>query len=132
MDKKMLTIILAILLIAGFFLPYVSMFGMNISGFDMIKAPGGNWEKYVTLIIPIAAVLLLVGAMNNENYFISRSILAFLPLLGVLFIMFLSPLISGAAIGDIFKAIGKGYGIGLWITIAASVVLAFYQPKARS
>ena len=45
--------------------------------------------------------------------------------------MIAAPLINGVAIGDVFKGLGKGFGIGLWIAVAASVVLAFYQPKAR-
>lgn len=132
MDRKMLTIILGVLLIAGFFLPYYSFFGMNISGFDAIKSPGGGWQKYIILLIPLSGVLLLIGALNNENYMLSRGILCMLPLLTVLFMIFISPLLDGAKIGDIFKSIGKGYGIGMWLTIATSLVLAFYQPRAKS
>ncbi len=135
MDKKILTIILAVVLIGCFFLAYFSFFGTNISGYDVVfaKSAGGKneWEKYVLLLIPISGVMLLIGALNNGNYIAGRGIWTWLPLLTVLYLIIGSPLINGAAIGDIFKAIGKSYGIGLWITIGASLVLAFYNPKGK-
>lgn len=132
MDRKIFTIVLAVVLIGCFFLPYFSLFGMGISGFDMVKAPGGGWQKYVMLLIPLSGVLLLIGAVNNENYPLGRNLLCWLPLLALIFMMIISPLIDGVEFGEIFSALGKGYGIGLWITIAASLVLAFYNPKAKA
>jgi len=38
---------------------------------------------------------------------------------------------KGAAFGDIFKYIGKGYGVGMWVAIATSLVLAFYNPPSK-
>ena len=132
MDRKMFTIILAIVLIGCFFLPYWSFMGMNVSGFDSVKASGGSWQKYILLLIPLSGVLLLIGAVNNENYPLGRNLLCWLPLLTVLYTIIVSPLIEGVGFGDIFKMIGKGYGIGWWITIAASLVLAFYNPKGKA
>ena len=129
MDKKMLSIILAIVLIGCFFLPYWSIMGQNISGFDAVKGSGGTWEKYTLLVIPLSGLLLLVGALNNGNYPLGRNLLCWLPLLTVLFWIIVLPLIHGTSIGNIFKGIGQGYGIGFWVTIAASLVLAFYNPK---
>ena len=77
MDRKMLTIILAVLLIAGFFLPYFSYAGRGgSSGLDFITAKGGNWQKYLFLLFPLSGLLLLIGALNNENYMLSRGLLA--------------------------------------------------------
>ena len=132
MDRKIFTIVLAIVLIGCFFLPYFSLFGMSISGFDTVKAPGGSWQKYIMLLIPLSGILLLIGAVNNENYPLGRNLLCWLPLLTIIFLVIISPLIDGVAIGDIFKALGQGYGIGLWVTIAASLVLAVYNPKAKA
>lgn len=128
MDRKTLTIILAVALIGSFFLPYFSFGGAGISGLDTVTAKGGNWEKYLILLIPLSGLLLLLGELNN-NYVLGRGLLTWLPLLTLIFIIFISPLIKGVAFGDIFKYIGKGYGAGLWITIGASLVLAFYNPS---
>lgn len=129
MDKKTLNIVLGAALLGSFFLAYFSLFGRSISGYDMATAPGGDWKQYLLLLIPLTGLLLLVGAFNNGNSILPGSLLSVLPLLTLLFIMILNPLIDGREIGDIFKALGKGYGIGLWIAIAASLVLAFYRPR---
>jgi hypothetical protein len=129
MNKKMLSIILGAALIAGFFLPYYSFFGKGISGFDMLTAKGADWKIYILALIPLSGLLLLIGAINNGNYISGRGLLCWLPLLALLFFIIGAPLIEGIKIGDIFKAIGKGYGIGLWISIGAAVLLAFYQPN---
>lgn len=129
MNRKMLTIILGVILIAAFFLAYWSTPFGDASGFDAVKAKGGDWQKYLLLIFPLCGALLVIGAVNNENYPLGRNLLCWLPLLTVLYMLIIKPLIDGAAFGDIFKMLGKGYGIGWWATIAASLVLALYNPK---
>lgn len=123
MNKKMVTIILAVALIAGFFLPYISFFGRGVSGFDLIKG-GGKADVYVLLLSPIAAILLLAGALNNGKYVISRGILCIIALISVLYLIIRS-VIEGGDIGSMFKVLGIGY----WISLAASLVLVLYNPK---
>lgn len=128
MDKKTLTMILAVVLIGAFFLPYVSYGGRGASGFDIIKAPVGDWQKYIALLIPVSGVLLLVGALNNGNYPLGRNLLCWLPLLTVIYILVIEPvLINKIAFGDVIKITG----VGLWVSFAASLVLAFYNPKDK-
>lgn len=123
MNKKMLTMILAVVLIAGFFLPYLSMGPFSASGFEIIKG-AGKADKYVLLLPPIAGILLLVGALNNGNYTPSRGILAILALVGALYLIVRS-LIESAPIGQLIKMLGIGY----WLTLAAAVILVVYNPK---
>jgi hypothetical protein len=131
MDKRIFTIILAIVLIGCFFLPYISFMGHNISGLDIVTAKGGDWEKYIPALIPLSGLMLLIGALNNGNYPGGRGLWAWLPLLTLIFWIIAKPAIDGEPIKMVFKEIGKGYGIGLWATIAASVILAFYNPRSR-
>ena len=136
MDRKTLTMILGAALVACFFLPYIDagLFG-KYSGLNLVFPKGGGsecWEKYIWLLIPVAGALLLLGAFSNENYFLGRGFLSWLPLLALIFNLIVSPMIHGAAIGDVFKTLGQSYGIGLWITIGVSVVLAFYNPRPKA
>jgi hypothetical protein len=127
MDKKMLTIILAVVLIGCFSLAYWSIMGHGISGYDSVFSGGGTWEKYIILLVPISGVLLLVGALNNGNYIGGRGLWTWLPLLTILYYL-IRMVIEGLAIGDLFKVVG----IGLWISLAASLVLAFYNPRPKA
>jgi hypothetical protein len=129
MNKKMYSIILGAVLIGAFFLPYMSVFGMDISGFKIATAKGGDWQQYLLLIIPISGIMLLIGALNNGNYPGGRTIWTWLPLLGVLWLAVIAPLIEGVAIGDIFNALFKGKGIGFWLTLVTSIAAIAYNPK---
>ncbi len=130
MNRKIFTVVMGLALVIAFFLPYVDFFGGTISGFDIVKSDGGTWQKYIYLVFPISGLLLTIGALNNGNYAGGRSLWAWLPLLGVLYFLIISPMIDGQKIGDVFKYIGKGYGVGLWITIVVSLILPFYNPKS--
>ena len=124
MDKKILTIVLAIVLIGCFFLAYTKGIAEQ-SGFEIVKSEAWGWEKYVLILIPLSGVLLLVGALNNGNYPLGRNTLCWLPLLTVIFWIVGVPLIKGGDIGTGIKLIG----IGLWITAGASLILALYNPR---
>lgn len=126
MNKKSLTLVLAILLIVGFFLPYISasLFSLKgISGLDIVKG-AGKADKYLLLLSPIAGLLLLAGAANNGNYPLSKGVLVLLALIGVLYLPIRS-LIDGADLGKLFKMMGIGY----WLSLASALVLAFYNPR---
>src|SRR5687767_1941114 len=99
MDRRTLTIVLAVALIVSFFLPLYTGGG---SGFDSVKA-GGTWENYLPIIFPICGALLLIGALNRGNYPGGRGWLAWLPFLTVLFMLIIYPLIKGVDAGAIFK-----------------------------
>ena len=133
MDRKMVTLILGLALVGCFFLPYFLGFTGKITGYDLVFSKGAEgWERYIWLLIPVSGLLLFLGALGNENYFLGRGFLAWLPLLAIIFELICVPMIHGASIGDTFKELGKDYQIGLWITIGVSIVLAFYNPRPRA
>jgi hypothetical protein len=131
MNRKIVTIVLAVLLIASFFLPIGT--AASTSPFDIVKGPsyGSEFEallmKYLWLLIPLSGVILLIGALNNGNYFLGRGLWAFLPLLALLYLI-IRPLTVMEVRFDIGGLL-KGMGVGLWIALVSSLVLAFYWPK---
>ncbi len=137
MDKKMLTTILGVALIGCFFLPYLKIFGTGISGFDIVTAKGNGKEilmKYIWVLIPLSGLMLVIGALNNGNYPGGRVLWCWLPLLTCIFVivkLFMDSKGEGGrsiGVGDLFKV----FGIGFWISMAASLVLALYNPRAKS
>lgn len=125
MDKKTLTIGLAVALIASFFLPFVG----NGTALDVVQGSFLGWEKYVLLLIPLTGLLLLIGALNNGNYPLGRNFLAWLPLVAVLFWVIGVPLVNGVSIGNIFNGFTRNAKVGFWIAAIASLLLAFYKPR---
>jgi hypothetical protein len=125
MDRKTLTIVLALALLVAFFLQWGGG-----SGFDSVTAKGAGWKQYILILIPLSALLLLLGSFNG-NYALGRGLLCVLPLLTVLFILIIGPLIDGTSFNNVFKGFGKGFGVGLWITIVTSLILAFYNPPEK-
>jgi asparagine N-glycosylation enzyme membrane subunit Stt3 len=128
MDRKIWTILLSIALLVCLFLP-ISNVGKS-SAFDIFKnGMGGIWQNYIWLLIPVAALLLLIGALNNGSYFLSRGFLTLLPFLAILFILVIWPLMESVKLD--FGAMIKGFGIGMWGLVIVSILLAFIHPRQR-
>jgi hypothetical protein len=129
MNQKILTIILAVLLIAGFFLPFGQSFESG-SAFDIVQAPSFGSEievmimKYGWLLIPVSGLALLIGALNKEHYVPARIFWALLPLLFLLYFV-IRPVIDGVEIAAMLKLVG----IGFYVMLVGALVLAVYHPK---
>jgi len=126
MNRKIFTVILSVVLIASFFLP-VSSLSFSGSAFDIVKGPsyGSSIElmlmKYLWILIPVSGLILLIGSLNNENYFLGRGLWAFLPLLALIYLLAWPIIQSGSKIniGDMVK----NFGVGLWVALGASLLL---------
>lgn len=131
MNRKILTIILAVILIASFFLPIGTH--ASTTPLDIVKGPSYGNEieallfKYAWILIPLSGIILLIGALNNESYFLGRGIWAFLPLIALLYLL-IRPITLMDRGFDIMDMI-KGFGVGTWMALAGSLVLAIYWPK---
>jgi hypothetical protein len=140
MNRKTVTIALALSLIGSFFLPCLQYGSVTASGFDLLTAPSINGAdrgllvlKYVWIVIPIAGIMLLIGAINNGNYFLGRGIWAFLPLLTLLFVMaIIFRDAKKLGINISISELVKNMGIGFWVTLGLSLVLALYWPRQKA
>jgi len=138
-NKQIATIILALCLIGFFFLPYLSFGGfLTQSGFDIVTASGIKSNdvettimKYIFILIPLSGIMLLIGALNNGNYFLGRGIWAFLPLLTLVYFIVRIFMEAGGAGSPPTSEIIKLFGYGFWATLGVSLALAFYWPKQK-
>jgi hypothetical protein len=132
MNRKTITIVLAVIIIASFFLPYFNMAGLfKMSGLDIISGGGmdgskGSPDRFLMLLAPLGGVLLLVGALNNEKYIPSRMVLGVLALLGVIYPLIRGVIEGGEGLSQVFKFLG----IGFWLGLVASVAVLVYNPKS--
>jgi hypothetical protein len=124
MDRKTFSIVMALALIVGFFLP---IFKVGGSAFDIVKA-GGDWQNYLWAILPICGLLLLLGELNNK-YAANRGLVTWLPLLTLLVILVILPLVNKSSLD--FGSMIKAFGIGMWVLLVSSILLAFYNPRPR-
>jgi len=88
------------------------------SGFEGILA------KYIWIIFPLCGLMLLIGALNRGNYPGGRGLWAVLPLLAVLYLI-IRPVIDGVNLGSYIKT----FGVGMWVMVAGSLLLALYNPR---
>lgn len=142
MDRKLFTTIFAIILVASFFLPYLKFGNLaSMSGLDIVSSnagKGGDWDdmlmQYIWVLIPLSGLILLLGSLNRENYFLGRGLWTWLPLLTVIFVIVKLYLESKNAGGGSAVSIGdlvKIFGMGFWVAAVASLILAFYNPRPR-
>lgn len=135
MNRRYLTIVMAVALLAAFFLPLLNIEGFKPSAFDIVKAPGKSNDvlmKYIWVLIPLSGIILLVGAMNNEQYFLGRGIWAWLPFATIVFVLirlYVKSQEMGAKVS--VSEFAKGFAVGFWIMFAASLILAFSWSKPR-
>ena len=126
----MLTPVLAIVLLVCFFLPYFSNGSESFSAFNIVFGKNGlsgvgSAERYLWLLIPIAAILLLFGGNTTGGF------IYWIPLIGLVYIIvriYLESKGMGAGnvgIGDVLKIASYGF----WISLGAAILLPFTKSK---
>lgn len=129
MSKKNLTILLSIALIIAFFFPFVSSGSYNFSAFDIVfdRVEGlgqGGKSLYVSLLVPLGALLLLIGAVTNDHFTRSGFVL-WMPLIGVLYLVVML-YINGSEALTVSELIGW-LSYGFWISLIAAIILPFLK-----
>jgi hypothetical protein len=130
MSKKTIAIILSGIIIAAFFLPYLSSGGFNLSGYDIIFGKGdipgiggkGGSSSYINLLVPGGALLILIGTLIDDS-FTNSTFFRSLPLIGLIYIIVML-FVTGSSQLTVSELIGW-LGYGFWISLVAAIVLPF-------
>jgi hypothetical protein len=93
--------------------------------------------RFLAVIIPVSSILLIYGASKQVKYFIPKTIYCLLLLLTLFLIAIVISKETGisttlkydGAFEILFKGITKAFGIGFWLTLVGSVVLAYFNFK---
>lgn len=124
----------AILLLVGFFTPWISMF-ISISAFDIVFGMAGRdagAERYVFLIFPIVAIIFLIHVFAKKMDAGLVNVLKFAPFLLVLIyvgrIIYYVNKAGEYRSGD-FSQLIQMFGIGIWCTLIGAIVLCFHKEK---
>jgi hypothetical protein len=130
--NKALIIAFGAILVAAFFMPWISAF-VSLSAWDMVFGDAGKMIgssfRFVVVCIPIVGILIIYGAaFNNGNYPISKSLLFILP--GLILVMIGIVISSKLGLGEGMSSNGSGeilkiFGIGFWLTLICSIILPF-------
>lgn len=133
MDRKIITLILSFALLSSFFLPLFEWHSFEMSGLNYILSTHIPPYKYFLLLIPFSTLFLFFGALNDENYFFSRKLLSWAPLLALIFIFILRYITgdsenSFSDNGNVFSSIELGF----WLSLSFSVLLIFANGKKKT
>lgn len=131
MQNKVLVLAISAVLVVAFFLPWIDYFTSQ-SAWDLIL---GNTSKYIEssfkytlLLVPISGVLIFYGSLLSEgSYVIRQKILFRLPILTliVITIVIAANISENASESVDFEKFIKIFGVGFWLTVIASALLAF-------
>lgn len=127
-NKNVFRIILAIIIIIAFFLPWFKMGGG--SGLDIVLAKGYQEEtssmvaRYSFLLIPLFALIVLIKCITTQSAGFFIRLLPFLvtAILTALFIIGITSDVEGGGnLQSWFSVISYGY----YLTVIASLLLLF-------
>lgn len=136
-NSKVGVVIPATILVISFFMPWINFF-ISINAWDVIFHSQfiDSIFKYLVLLIPISGIMIVYGTVfNKENYLISKDILFKLPVLilcgiALTIVIEIGTSKRGFRNSDFVNFL-KIFGIGFWVTVIASIVLFFLQPRTN-
>jgi hypothetical protein len=129
MNKKTITIVLCGLIIGAFFLPYLSGFGNQMSGYDLVFGKygyagiaGKGSFKFINLLVPLGAAVILLGELLDDRY-AKGTFIRLLPLIGLAYmlVMIYLPDSGQFSFGDLLSLLSYGF----WLSLAAALALPF-------
>jgi uncharacterized membrane protein len=126
----------ALIVLIGFFLPWLQNNDVSISGYGAVFDPEGKVfgsKRYLALALPLSAILfLLLLFVKGANPGIKK-LLKFVPLiaiiLGTCFVFYKIGARQREQLFDHAGSFFKLIGIGIWLTLAGAIVMLFHRDK---
>lgn len=131
MDKSVTKIIIPVVLIASFFMPWINFFGFGGSAFDLVMEVFKHFEvvldqtpeallSLLLLLFPICALVILIKPSDGK--LLAKQ----LPFIFIIIVIVYGIIQLGSDAQILFsKDIFNIVGIGMWITIVSSAILFF-------
>jgi hypothetical protein len=128
MNRKNITLVLSFALFCSFFMPLFEWHSFEMSGLNYILSTHILSYKYFLLLIPFSSVILFFGALDDENYLLSRNLMSALPFLVSIFVLVMRYLTRERSSSDnVFSEVDFGF----WMVLGFSVLLMFTKGKER-
>ena len=129
MKRKNITLVLSFAVFSSFFMPLFEWHAFEMTGPNYILSTHIPSYKYFLLLIPISAIVLFFGALDDENYLLSRNLMSALPFLVSIFVLVMKYLTREPSSGDsVFSEIDFGF----WMVLGFSLLLMFTKGKERT
>jgi hypothetical protein len=132
MDRKTSTALIAIVLFGSFFMPFFTWQSFELNGFNFILSDHTPAYKYFLSVIPVLALVRILGALMSEHLVYVRKLLSWIPLI-TLVVIFIAIYINGNTGGNVFEdgGIFRNTGMGFWLALSLSLLLAFDRPRLQ-
>lgn len=122
-ESSSLVFFSAIALFISFFLPWASIFGMSISGYEIGKL--GSEGNYAWIIPILSGATIFVSLSGSKNRTLGL-ICGIIPLLAILYLFIEIGQHAGfRGVGEVLKNFFKIFSIGVWLTIISSVAMIY-------
>ena len=128
MNRKNIRLVLSFAVFSSFFMPLFEWHSFEMSGLNYILSTHIPSYKYFLLLIPFSSVVLFFGALDDENYLLSRNLMSALPFLVSIFVLVMKYLTHELGSSDnVFSEVDFGF----WMVLGFSLLLTFTKGKER-
>jgi hypothetical protein len=132
--------ICAAAMVVAFFMPWAHFGPMGISGYSISQLADQGVIAWIVPILALITVGLSFSSVPNRGMAVVAGVVA------LIVIAYFTYELTGALVnmggfserrvelGDIVKAIGKGWSFGAWLTVAAgiAIIVAAFRPQATT
>ena len=129
MNRKTITLVLSFAIFSSFCMPLFEWHSFEMTGPNYILSTHIPSYKYFLLLIPLSAVVLFFGTLDDENYLLNRNLISTLPFLVSIFVLVMRNLTSES--GSDRGAFSE-IDLGFWMMLGFSMLLMLIKGKKKT